>query len=399
MRVFLSYHSQFLELAKLLSAKGHEICTHPEFVKILNDIDVKSVNLSEQITDAGKVESMLYAVDVLRAIPHVLKIVPSYPALDDASKRFVSKEVDAFLYQRLSNLAMIVSAIDTAKPDIVVLHNDVDPMQRTVALWARANGVPCVHVPHAIYIEETDRGPIGSDVHDIVTASFLASSGTYQSNWYMNRGVKPNVIRETGIPSINKKVVQLHKGKASAALGLNPGLPTITYASSWRQDTNILGCHSGVDEWYEKILDVVRSFPPNSVQLIVKTHPNSPSLQWHIDMAKNKDVRCLVTATHLDAVLGASDLLISYGPSNIVIDASFHPGIRLSCTHGFEGNPEIHKFGEDATVESVVNDIKKLLSVLPVNYAEFRTLFARHNDGKNSERIAKFVEDVANDKN
>lgn len=394
MKVFVSFYHHFLDLAKILASRGHEIYTHPDFQKMLTDTDIKAINIAEKLDTQGKFDSMLYSVNLLRASPHLIKHIPAYEHLDNPSKKFFEAEIDAFLYQRIANLSMVVAALDIARPDIVVVHNDVDPMQRLIALWAKGNGVPCLHVPHAIYIDEIDRGPIGSDIHDIVTASHLASSGDYQSQWYKKRGMRPENIRETGIPALNKQVVGMHKGRSSRLLGLNPSLPTVTYASSWRQDTNLLGCHNGVDEWYEGILDAMKLFPVGSVQLIVKTHPNSPALQVHMEMAKAKDVRCLVTATHLEPVLGASDLLISYGPSNIIIEAAFLVGPRLSCTHGYQLNQEIYKFGEDVNVPAIAESIKALLSTPRLDYNNFRSMYCRYSDGRNNERIVQYIEDI-----
>jgi len=390
-KILFSPYQKFIPIAKMLHAQGHElVSSHPGLTKNFNDLDIPSKPLSDFIKPDDKINALNYSSAALGKM--IDQSYDGYVNFSDKVKLFMTNNIPAFMYSRLADLSIAVTAINNYDPDIILVHNDVEPITRTMAAWASGNGKPCLHIPHAVYMD-VGRGAPGTDVHDIITASHLACAGKYQREWYEERGFVPDNIREVGIPWLDSfaKVVPT-RDNAIRLLGLRPNLPVITYASSWRQDTNLLGCHDGVEEYYGKILEAMQFMP--GAQLIVKVHPHGNNADWHMVQAKDKGVNCIVTATHLEVILQATDLLISYGPSNIIFEGSFFPGVRLAVSHGYEQDKEIIKIGENAASIQVAETIKNALGAESQNYTGFRYKYCGITDGKSAKRVVGFVEEL-----
>lgn len=389
MKVIFSNDNRVIPLAKWFRERGDEVQTiHSDFKKVLTDADVSEIVCVGDVTnDEVSKRALLYCVDVLKSY----ETSSTKQTIGGKRLSFMMREVGAYIYRQLIDLAVIVSSLDVMKPDLMILHNDVEPHLRAAALWAKERGVPCLHIPHAIYMD-TGRGAPGTDIHDLITASHMVTAGPYQTEWYTNRGMPIENLRETGLPQFENKNV-MPRERARQLLKLNPRLPTITYASSWRQDTNLLGCHEGVEETYFSFIQAVAKM--NGVQVIVKGHPSARNLQWHIDTAKQFDVQVVATAVHLPVVLSATDLLISYGPSNVLVDAALMGVPKLIATHGFESDPDIFKIGEDPTPQKFAEAIRAVVSNNPISYERFLYKYVGNNrDGKNMDRIKEYIDEI-----
>src|SRR3990170_3321884 len=302
----------------MLHAQGHElVSSHPGLTKNFNDLDIPSKPLSDFIKPDDKINALNYSSAVLGKM--IDRSYDGYVNFSDKVKLFMTNNIPAFMYSRLADLSIAVTAINNYDPDIILVHNDVEPITRTMAAWASGNGKPCLHIPHAVYMD-VGRGAPGTDVHDIITASHLACAGKYQPEWCEERGFTPDNIREVGIP------------------------------------------------WLDSF---------------AKTVP-----------AKDKGVNCIVTATHLEVILQATDLLISYGPSNIIFEGSFFPGVRLAVSHGYEHDDEIIKIGENAASIQVAETTKNALGAESQNYTGFRYKYCGITDGKSAKRVVGFVEEL-----
>ena len=263
------------------------------------------------------------------------------------------------------------------------------PIYRVAALWARHNKVPCLHVPHSIY-QDIGRGPVGTDVHDIITASHLASAGPFQTEWYKKRGFPLANIRETGIPLFERwnDANLPPREKARELLGIeNNGKPVVVYASTWPQHTNKRGLD---DEWI-MVLDSVLEFAAKApVELVIKCHPGGldEGQNFHIDQMNKAGVKGTVTTNpgNLGICLKAADVLVAYA-SNTILDGAFF-GTRLVAVRGYEDDEEVI----NADPARVGDAIAKSLSGPPPNC---KPLLDRWIVGGNaSERIAQFALDL-----
>jgi len=392
MKILISFQPRFIPLIKMLHAEKHEIYVlHPNFQKMLSDLDVPSKSLVEVLTDEMKIEAFLYSARILSEIERRKSTIPM--SLDVPAREFMSKNVVAFMYQRVGDLSALVVACNFVAPDLIILHNDVEPVTRAVAEWAKVNDKPCLHIPHAVYLN-TGRGPAGTDVHDVITASHIAVAGPYQREWYKERGISPKNIRETGLIQFDAitRMLILEKDRARTLFGLKPDLPTIVYASSWRQDTNLLGCHDGVEEFYTKFLEATKLLP--GIQVIVKTHPNSGNIGWHIETAKKLNIPVFVCSAHLEVALQAADIIFSYGPSNVLMEASVVPGIKLMVSHGYDDDIDVIKTGDEATPEEIAKKIAGCFEKDYIDASRFRNKYCGNVDGNSVNRIFDFIKEI-----
>ena len=394
-KIVVSYSSNYLPVIKALAQQEQtEFYTlHPDFTRQLVDMDIPAKQLGEGIDvpvrDLAFRHAAKILIDTCNTMPQIIQTVDGqlltlHPAVED----FIKHGLPGFLYARLSELAGTVIALDATKPDLIILHNDVEPATRAIALWAKAHSVPCLHVPHAVYIDDFGRGEPGTDVHDLVTASDIAVAGPYQNNWYLTRGGQTHV---TGLPQFDKwSHIKVDRVFAKSLFNLSPARPAVMYFSSWRQDTNLLGCHGGVEESYDNFLDAVSEMP--DLQVVIKTHPRGGNLQYHIDRAKEKGVACLVTDIHLELLLQAVDVLVAYGPSNTLLDAAHFSHLALASIAGFPHDAEIITMGESK--EAMKTGLERALSASPPNWDWFRYKYAGVSDGLAYQRIAELGQEL-----
>lgn len=383
--ILVSFHPPFLPVLKKLSQMGHVFVTvHPQFTAQLHNLEIPAKSLAE----FG--DPSLQAVSFTEAARLLLSISQPRNSFEPGALDFMQKGLHGFLYPRLTDLVFFVLALDRVKPDLLLLHNDVEPLNRVAALWAKERGVPILHVPHAVYLD-IEKGNPGDDVHDLVTASHIAVAGWFQRDWYRQRS-KAVKIAQTGLPQFDRMaIIPKDPLLARRMLGLEPNRPVVTYASSWRQETNLLGCHDGVQETFQAILEVIRRLP--EFQFVIKLHPRDQAGGWHQQMADQAGVACLMTAAHTEVVLQASDVLLTYSGSNLILEGSFIPWLRLMATQGYENDPEVLKVQTDPpNPEIITQAILSALKMPPANMTAFQSKYLGYTDGRNVERITALIE-------
>jgi hypothetical protein len=383
-QIFVSYNPNLLNVVKGLHAQYPDavfIVAQQEFQRQLYDLDLPVKMLGEGVTVDVRGQAFDLATQM---IAYLSGVEVEDERLDQRVKEWFSNGLAAYLYPQLPELLSYILSLNAMRPDLCIIHNDVEPMLRATAQWAKYNGVPCLHVPHAVYVDDFDRGPIGSDIHDIVTASHIVVAGSYQDTWYRLRG---GATRVTGLPQFDKwATMQSNQSKARQMLGLDPNKPVVVFASSWRQDTNLLGCHDGLEEAYTAILNAARAL--QNINFVIKLHPRTQGatgLDWHVNEAKKANVNVLITPLYLEQVLQAADMLVAYGPSNIVIEAAHLPNLRLVSIGGFGNDNEV------LTVDSehITDAIALGMSVAPVSSQQFVYKYAGVPDGLASQRIVQ----------
>lgn len=377
MKILTSQAGPFLPILKQFP-DAIILALRQEFVQGL--ADMKAEPLSAGIQPA---QDKAY-----NAAAQVLCAAKPFKGLPTKAQAFFDENLKAFLYQRVLDLSMIVHALDTKKPDILLLHNDVEPFTMITALWAKARGVPCLHIPHAVY-QDINRGEIGTDVHDIVTASHLAAAGSFQAQWYHLRDSEL-MIKVTGLPQFDWWVdMQMDRNRARRLLNLNNRQPVITFYGHWMQTTNVIGITDESEVAYLNFLEAVKDKP---VQIIVKCHPHGgqENWRWHVDRAKEANVECRVTPSHLEHCLHASDAVAFYGGSNVAIDAAHIPGLRIITIKGYEQEPSIYQ----ATVDNVGQVVLDSLERAAPSQKMFLSRYDPFCDGFNHLRVAEFVKEL-----
>jgi len=385
--IIFSTQPNLLPIMRVLAPKHQLYTLHAQFSKLCEDSGITApfvASLATATTQRDAIAAASKAHNELYALRPQLEALPA-----GMNTWLAGGGLAEYFYPRLTDLAMALQSVELAKPDLLVLHNDVEPLHRMLSLWAKAHSVPVLHIPHAIYLETDERGAAGTDVHDLVTASHLAAAGPFQAQWYRERSPEL-AIYVTGLPQFDRlaKPRAIDRTRAAKLLRLDPAIPTLVYMSSWRQDTNLLGCHSGVEDTYTAFLQAYKQLP--DMQLIIKCHPRGNNTEWHAKTAEALGVQCVVTAEHLDPVLTVADLIFSYGPSNVVLEAATLRHSKLLVSSGFPNDPEIVVAGEE--VDSIFAGIAQAaLAPLP-DYTRFLAKYLGQLDGQAHQRIANLCE-------
>ena len=385
-RLLLSGSDEIIPIAKALKDDYDFFALMQPTAKMLKDIDIPCTPIGENVPvvlhSRSLTETARIMSSVITDLPQIVERLPV-----GARDKF-QELIPGFLYQHLGNLALVVLLLDHYKIDGVVLHNDVEPLMRIAAAWARARGKKCLHQPHAIYHEYEKTAP-GTDIHDMITASHLAAAGPYQRVWYEKRGFPPENIRETGMLKYDKFVTMGQwKDHARKLLKLDPYRHVVMYFTSWRQDTNLLGCNNGIEEAFVQFLSAMKTMP--NVDVLVKSR-QSDNLKWHIDTAKNSGIRCLVVAQHLEVCLQAADLVTGYGPTNGFITSAIL-GKRTVSINGFPDDPEVITVASDTN--SMREGIIKSFSEPVPQYLPFLLKYIGPPDGQATKRVIEYVKEL-----
>ena len=391
-KILFSPHPNFLSIIKKHFSDKEKyliLGVQDHFVRSLNDMDVQNVE-----TFIGNNEIQTQAYDYASRIIKQNKSLTKEQKNNIIFAKFL-KKVNSLAYAKLYDLIVFLLLLDDKRPDLVVLHNDVEPFMRMIAMWAKNNNIPCLHIPHSVIIDSSEKTSIGTDIHDIVTASDIVVGGDYQKEWYKTRGVEDSNIHQTGLPQFDNIVsMSYDREKALRLLRLPTNEPVITYASSWRQDTNLLGCHDGIEQTYINFLKASKKL---GIKPIIKLHPNSSqgNVDWHTMTAKKMDIYAILSTAHLHTVLQASNILFSYGPSNVLLEGSFYP-MQLMTTHGYDDDDAILKVGNEATEDEIANGIANLLQNDISDLSALRYKYIGVVDGKAHQRIADTINRLLN---
>lgn len=394
--IFVAPYQELLQVARGLAHAGHQIITvNQQFQQALSNMELPQpvLLLGSNIPAEARNSIAVASANIIRGINYPLPSKGVSPVVAE----FLNTNLSGYLVTRLNEMAFTVAALDNYQPSLVVLHNDVEPWMRIIALWAKARNVPCLHVPHAIYLDTNERGAPGTDIHDMISSSHIAVSGPYQAKWYAERAklqhVKPGIV-VTGLPQFDRLArPRMDRAQSHYLLKLDPKRPVITYMSSWRQDTNLLGCTDVVDEGYRAFLAAAAQLGP-SYQYVIKLHyrAGEQSHQWHMALAKESGVPLVIDTQHIDVVLNSSDMYISIGPSNAILEAAMVGTARVAAINGFYYDNEVLKI--EPNPDSIAAAIRTAI-VQPVpDYSQFLSKYTAFRDGQNTARIVQLALDL-----
>ncbi len=390
-KVLLSGGPETIKIARKLHEDGLELYTvMPNVAQDLKALDLPVKSLADIATTPLMEEARLSAALILKDVARMEFV---QDGLHPNVHKWLNTALPLWSTEHLSDLALLVITLDELHPDIVVVHNDTEPILRTVSMWARERKVPCLHVPHSIYINSEGVGKPGTDIHDIVTSSHICVAGHYQAQWYVQRGVKKEQLLVTGLPQFDHwYTIKTNRQLAIDLLNIDPDLPTIVFAGTWNQGTNLRGLEDRTLPFYEAFLEAIKDQPWN---IIIKTHPRGNNDDFHLKLARDANVRCLVTGQYLELALQVGDVLLSQGPSNVIIEAALM-NLPSIVNEGFENDKAVTKTACDST--TIRHDIAEVLTHKD-QWAIDRGLFIQNYltfcDGDSLLRVVTAIEELS----
>lgn len=275
-----------------------------------------------------------------------------------------------------------------------VTHEDVAEETKSMVAYFRGQGIPTIHVPHAVYMNIW-RGAPREDIADELTAEWIACAGPFQRAWYIERGANPTKTIVTGLPQWDKWQKQMDRTWSRQALNLPMDKPVVVYASSWAQATSALGMHDAIDWAYRSFLALAKENEKRWTAFI-KLHPSADqaSAKMHVDLVRECGLKAAVTPHYLEMVLGAADLVVSAGPSNILIEAAMLgvPGVSV---FGYDDDHAVITCDPSTIGKAVKQGLsplwrEKFKDIRP----RFLAKYAGPADGKATERVLKLVKEI-----
>lgn len=334
------------------------------------------------VTNLPKIKKRLTAAYGDQALPPFLDTLPDWFA--------------GYAHDRLTQAATEITAFDklAAQGRVagVVVHEDVSLEMRAAVAWARARGVPTIHVPHA----PCHLHPGVTDIHAEIRSEYVAASGLYEQEYYEAAGVEKGKAIITGNPAwdyLYETGAIPERDEARRVLGLPADARVICYATTWGQTTSVRSRFGA--EFNEGLNAVIAYAKAADAILIVKIHPNqNPEEGQQIAKALEQvGVKGMVMREHLSYALRASDVLIAQSPSNLCIEAAIL-GVP-SCYIQTESFDYKHPLPFRCDVAGLSAAVDAAMASNPEAWQDFVTYYnAVHPDGMAVEKTVEFIEKI-----
>ena len=225
----------------------------------------------------------------------------------------------------------------------ILVHEDVTPEGRTLALFGNAHGIPTLHQPHANHFLEPGTG----DIHCDATAQFIGASGTYMRDWYKACGVPEERIAIVGRPAWDKlydEDILPSRAKAKYAFGVYDDRFVLAYATTWYQMTSAWGDpEADLLRSLDRVLDVAKEI---GAFVIVKQHPGEGQTAIYEKKLKELGLKGAITRHWNEFALRAADVLVTQGPSNIGVEAAI---LGTPVVEMFQCGARYPDFGPEGT--------------------------------------------------
>lgn len=322
--------------------------------------------------------------------------LPSLASVDGAELRYADWLPGLVIGQAgemLVNLRALDNFSNTDEIDVagVVVHEDVTPVYKALALWGKAQDVPVIHVPH-----NNCYATARPDIHDESISDWILAAGPYMREWYVERGFDYDRVKVTGfVPWDGWAELKLSKEHARKVLHLDDR-PVVTFCTGWAQRTNFVDDHDAVNVAVGLTMQAAKE---RNWQVVWKLHPgDAPNHEQQCaQIAAAHRVNCVVMRGHLAYALKAADVVLSAGPSNVLVEAGLcnrPPALFNLRGYGFPSKPpwSVSELSVDGVVETVEGLLDGALWSKKRN--AFVRRYALRCDGKAGKRVVRQVKKI-----
>ena len=343
------------------------------------------------LVDRARNDSALIIGEIVNELPHLhYSLDGKEPAALADMSTWLPGLTALHVPEILLSLRTLDAFIKERKIAAVVVHEDVTPRFRALALWAGARDIPAIHVPHGNCFAR-----VRPDIHDTSVCDWILTASSYMRDWYAERGFPKRRIRVVGFPTwdrwanITERIDQAH---ARQALHLEPDKPTLHFCTQWAQRTNFVDDHAAPEAMVHFALGAVQKL---GWQMIWTLHPGDGKdhEQACANLAAAYRVPALVTRGHLALAIRAADVVLSAGPSNVLVEVGFcdRPPLTYPLRgYGYDGEPP---YLAGMSVDGTVAALERALGREDWERARdgFVKRYAYRNDGKATVRAARQI--------
>lgn len=361
------------------------------------NIDVKCpMNGAQQkLFDNARNDATLAAAEVVKVAHEGLAFSmngKTPQALSDA-RRWLPGLALGHLVDLYTNIRVLDVYSENADIVGIITHEDVTPRFRALALWGKARGVPVIHMPH-----NNCYAQVRPDIHDNSVADWILAASPYMRDWYAERGFPKSRIKIVGFPAWDEWAgIKFDQKTARAMLQIGADETVITLCTGWPQRTNYVDDWSMTEAMVHLMFDVARD---EGYRLIWKIHPGDVSgNEAHgAKVAAGYRIPVIVMRDQLAYALKAADLVISTGPSNVLVEAGIAdvpPALFKLRGYGFDRTPPW-------VIEPTKQGVKEMVARLILGdewqkkRAAFIQRYAFRDDGKSAERAVRQIRKIIN---
>ena len=323
----------------------------------------------------------------------------------------VAEHVVLDMARRLKEEMLLVEALHQAgqslQIDLMVVNEDYTRLPRTAVAWAKAQGVPSLHVSHAMGLIRP------YTVHKSLTADTLAVLGEHERQAFLDVGIAAERIVVTGNPRWDEyaraaEQVPAYREALLRQHGLSFDVPTLVFATTWvawlSANDDLEARYSGSLRTYLQAIAGLRA-QGLAFNAVIKDRPSNARLgaarvaELAAEMGLGAGDYVYATEEAFGWVL-ASDVVISID-SNMSVEAMLagKPAVNLLNEIGLRMGPA---FAADSGVlevapEALTECLVRLLSDAVFRQETIDKLRARaafHNlgvDGLAARRVAELM--------
>lgn len=323
-------------------------------------------------------------------------------------------ERDQELAVRLDGMMLLIEALDQAAArfhlELALVNEDLLPAGRMVCEWARARGVPSLHLAHGIALATP------YTVHAALHADRLAVFGERGGEGYRDIGIAPERMIVTGNPAWDEYAsLKLEKPRVREAVytkyNLDRQLPLLVFGTTWAAFLNAGSYAAIYEETLAAFLQACRALieAGRAVNIVVKDRPSNLShgretvarVAAELGLAAGQFA---YTQEDTSLLVTAADVMVSLD-SNLSVEAMLAgtPAVNLMHELGLRMGPSFD--AESGILEATPADLPLLLDMvlsdaeLRAGLIELMSLKVAHYnvsvDGSAARRVAQLMVEMA----
>jgi len=287
-------------------------------------------------------------------------------------------------------IEIINNMLSIERPRLLVVMNEITTLGNIAVHIAKQKNIKTLCIQHGTVCDASDFTPVYVDK--------LAVWGDNPKEAFMKKGVPTEKIVITGAPQFDDLALRNIdlKGKELKKIGIKSGKKIIVLATQPVPD---------MEQITEALSKVVKTIP--ETQLVIKTHPCEYSIKKYLKIAKKQGLDdAILTGKYLHPLLNRCDVLVT-SSSTVGMEAMILN--KSVITVNFTNIPDLMPYAEEGAAIGVYEKKKLMKAVKSVLYdkkirdklikkgKEFIYRECYKMDGKASERVADFINNIIKD--
>lgn len=416
--LFVDMTVPFLPVISAVAQQGFTPFLIGPFTERVRQVGVNCHDLFEFAPDdlkeqaAGKVAEISSGLAEAVGAPAVKEVISSpfgnfwYHTGVDFFNRFLEVAADEI------EIAICFEAlVKNNDLDLVVFRTEKMPFERTLIRLAARQGIPTLHVAHALW-GRVKGGNIAGEYGRGLDSDYISVFGKRAFDGIVNCGIDPDRVFIAGSPywdELYSERNQMDRKEACRRLQLNPDHPVILFCTGYAHANSSTYPiqYNDLMEDHKAVMRAIKELDTES-QLIVRYHPTELNDAHATDQEKRAAVSAykswlkregvhhvLISNDHKIESFKAADAAIIFRGSNVIVDSMILQCPVIALRSGGLFNKDgicVAKNLEDlpALTKNIIDDPSRREEIIQAQNKALPDLNFG-NDGKARERIAELI--------